>query len=177
MLASGIVAVRIANADDFHIWFALFEAVAAEGKWIGSESPLDRDARRQSFDHYLESEDAVTLLAEVDGQLVGNLGVEIRRGVGHLGMLVDERWRGRGVGSTLMESCINWAKEHGAHKVSLEVWPHNTAAIDLYKKFGFEREGLQRRHYRRRNGQLWDAITMGLVLDWDSRSSPFVPGA
>jgi len=177
MVADKLVVIRTANADDFDVWFALFEAVAGEGKWIGSEAPLDRDARRQSFDHYLESEDAVTLLAEVDGQLVGDLGVEIRRGVGHLGMLVDERWRGCGVGSTLMEGCINWAKENGAHKVSLEVWPHNIAAIGLYRKFGFEQEGLQRRHYRRRSGQLWDAITMGLVIDRNSPGSPFVPGA
>jgi RimJ/RimL family protein N-acetyltransferase len=177
MVAGELVVIRTANADDFDVWFALFEAVAAEGKWIGSEAPLDRDSRRQSFDNYLESADAVTLLAEVDGQLVGDLGIEIRRGVGHLGMVVDERWRGHGVGSTLMESCINWAKEHAAHKVSLEVWPHNIAAIGLYRKFGFEHEGLQRRHYRRGGGQLWDAITMGLVLDSNSPGSPFAPGA
>jgi ribosomal protein S18 acetylase RimI-like enzyme len=175
MVADETVAIRTANADDFDVWFALSEAVAAEGKWIGSEAPLDRNSRRLIFDNYLESEDAVTFLAEVDGQLVGNLGVEIRRGVGHLGMLVDKRWRSRGIGSTLMESCIDWARAHGAHKMSLEVWPHNTAAIDLYRRFGFEQEGLQRRHYRRRNGQLWDAITMGLVLDWDSPGSPFKP--
>jgi ribosomal protein S18 acetylase RimI-like enzyme len=177
MVAGKVVTIRAANTDDFDVWFALFEAVAAEGKWVGSEAPLDRDSRRRSFDHYLESADAVTLLAEVDGQLVGDLGIEIRRGVGHLGMLVDERWRGRGVGSTLMESCINWAEEHGGHKISLEVWPHNVAAIGLYKKFGFEQEGLQLRHYRRRSGQLWDAITMGLVLDSNSPGSPFAPGS
>ena len=91
-------------------------------------------------------------------------------------MLVDHPWRGRGVGSTLLESCINWAKEHGAHKLSLEVWPHNIAAIALYRKFGFEHEGLQMRHYRRRSGQLWDAITMGLVLDTTSPGSPFKLG-
>ena len=176
MVGDELVVIRTANTDDFDVWLALFDAVAAEGKWVGSEAPLDRDSRRQSFDRYLESPEAVTLLAEVDGKLVGDVGIEIRRGVGHLGMLVDERWRGRGIGSTLLESCINWAKEHDAHKITLEVWPHNVAAIGLYKKFGFEREGLHRRHYRRRNGQLWDAITMGLVLDSDSPGSPFSSG-
>ena len=44
------------------------------------------------------------------------------------------------------------------------MWPHNHAAIGLYEKFGFAREGLLRRHYRRRNGELWDAIVMGRRL-------------
>jgi len=168
------VTIRTASADDFEAWFRLFEAVASEGKWLGSEAPLDRDSRRRLFDLYVESEEAVTLLAEADNQIVGNLGLEIRRGVGHLGMLIDERWRGRGIGSLLMGSSIDWAKEHGAHKLTLEVWPHNVAAIRLYENFGFVTEGLQRRHYRRRSGQLWDAVTMGLVLDWDAAGSPFI---
>ncbi len=60
----------------------------------------------------------------------------------------------------------------GAHKVSLQVWPHNGAARRLYRRLGFEEEGRIRRHYRRRNGQLWDAIIMGMVLDHESPGSP-----
>jgi len=94
-------------------------------------------------------------------------------GVAEFGMLVEASWRGRGVGSKLLQACIDWAREHGAHKVSLEVWPHNHAAIALYRKFGFEQEAVRRRHYRRRNGELWDALIMGLILDWDSPASPY----
>jgi RimJ/RimL family protein N-acetyltransferase len=46
----------------------------------------------------------------------------------------------------------------------LEVWPHNTAAIALYRRVGFVEEGRKRRHYRRRNGELWDAVLMGMEL-------------
>ena len=88
-------------------------------------------------------------------------------------MMVDTRWRGRGVGSKLVESCIAWATEHGAHKITLTVWPHNTAALALYGKFGFVEEASMRRHYRRRNGQLWDAIGMGPVLDWEAPGCPY----
>jgi putative acetyltransferase len=72
-----------------------------------------------------------------------------------------------------MEACIAWAIEHHAHKLVLEVWPHNTAAQGLYRRYGFEQEGFFRRHYRRRNGELWDAIRMGLILDHESPSSPY----
>jgi RimJ/RimL family protein N-acetyltransferase len=166
------IAIREATAADFEDWFRLYEAVAAEGRWIGGEAPSDKVARRRVFDEYLRGPDAVTCLAEADGRLVGNLGVEVRRGIADLGMLVDAEWRGRGVGSRLMEACIAWATRPGAHKVVLEVWPHNIPAQGLYRKYGFEQEGLLKRHYRRRNGELWDAVKMGLVLDHESPGSP-----
>jgi benzoate-CoA ligase len=167
------IAIREALAADFENWFRLYDSVAAEGRWIGGEAPSDRAARQRAFDAYLSDPDAVSFLAEADGKLVGNLGVEIRGGIADLGMMVDADWRGRGVGSALMEACIVWATGHGAHKLVLEVWPHNTSAQGLYRKYGFEQEGFFKRHYRRRNGELWDVVRMGLVLDQDSPGSRY----
>jgi RimJ/RimL family protein N-acetyltransferase len=173
MESSVDIAIREAIAADFENWFRLYDNVASEGRWIGGEAPSDRTARRCAFDAYVSDPDAVSFLAETDGRLVGNLAVEIRQGVAELGMMVDADWRGRGVGSALMEACIAWVTEHGAHKLVLEVWPHNTSALGLYRKYGFEQEGLFKRHYRRRNGQLWDAVRMALVLDRESPGSPY----
>jgi RimJ/RimL family protein N-acetyltransferase len=175
MMSSLDIAIREAIAADFEDWFRLYDSVAAEGRWIGGEAPSDRIARQRTFDAYLGDPDAVSLLAEADSGLVGSLGVEVRRGIADLGMMVDAEWRGRGVGSSLMEACIAWANSHGAHKLVLEVWPHNTAAQGLYRKYGFEPEGFFKRHYRRRNGELWDAVRMGLVLDHLSPGSPYDP--
>jgi putative acetyltransferase len=169
---SGVI-VREAMAADFDDWFLLYDSVAGEGKWIAGEAPSDRSERQRAFDAYLGEPDAVSLLAEADGGLVGSLGVAIHGGVAELGMMVDAAWRGRGVGSVLMEACIDWADRHGAHKIMLEVWPHNPSAQGLYRKFGFEQEGFFPRHYRRRNGELWDAVRMGLVLDRESPGSPY----
>ena len=174
-MSSVDIAIREAMAADFEDWFRLYDSVAAEGRWIGGEAPSDRIARQRTFDAYLSDPDAVSFLAEADGGLVGSLGVEVRRGIADLGMMVDAEWRGRGVGSSLMEACIAWANGHGAHKLVLEVWPHNTAARGLYRKYGFEQEGFFKRHYRRRNGELWDAVRMGLVLDQESPGSPYGP--
>ena len=81
--------------------------------------------------------------------------------------------RGRRVGRALLDACLAWSNDVGAHKVSLEVWPHNDAAIRLYRSAGFEIEGRKRRHYRRSNGELWDTLLMGKVLDTESPSSAF----
>src|SRR5215210_4924280 len=47
---------------------------------------------------------------------------------------------GRGVGSALLAAAIEKAREDGLHKLALEVFPHNEAAIALYRKFGFVEE-------------------------------------
>ena len=166
-------AVRPAQRRDLHQILDLLEAVAAEGRWIGTEAPIDRDARLSHLSDTIEGDStAVRYVADAGGVVVGNLGMELRPyNVAELGMFVHRDWRRRGVGSALMEAGIDWARSAGAHKVALQLWPHNHAALALYRKFGFEREGLLRRHYRRRNGELWDAVVMGLVLDRDSPGS------
>jgi RimJ/RimL family protein N-acetyltransferase len=50
------------------------------------------------------------------------------------------------------------------HKIALQVWPHNEAALALYRSSGFEQEGYLRQHYRRKNGELWDAVVMGRLV-------------
>jgi ribosomal protein S18 acetylase RimI-like enzyme len=79
-------------------------------------------------------------------------------------MMVAHEWRGRGVGSALVAAAIGWARERGLHKLSLSVFAHNTAAVALYHKFGFVDEGRRVKHFRRANGELWDALEMGVLL-------------
>jgi RimJ/RimL family protein N-acetyltransferase len=161
--------VRAATEADIDRMVELYAAVADEGRWIGAEGPVDRDDARRRWAHRLGGEAGVQLVAEADGLVVGQLGLELAPyGVASLGMLVDRAWRRRGVGSALVEAAIAAARDRGCHKVSLQVWPHNEAALSLYRRFGFEDEGRLRRHYRRRNGELWDAVIMGLILDQPS---------
>ena len=168
------VSVRTARAGDFDTWLALYAAVAAERLWMGAEAPLDPVARREFFDRCLTKDDAAVFLAEEDGRLVGAVNLVLGGGVVDLGMFVAQGRRGGGVGSTLVDAALSWAREVGAHKVSLAVWSHNHPARGLYSKYGFVTEGTRRRHYRRRNGELWDAVIMGLVLD---EATPGGPGA
>ena len=69
-----------------------------------------------------------------------------------------------GQGAQALAAAIEWAREHDVHTLSLDVFPHNAAAIALYRKFGFVEEGRRVKHYRRASGELWDAIEMGLLL-------------
>ena len=157
-------AVRRADVSDVESLLDLYEAVAAEGRYIAGELPVDRDALRPAWVESVGDPEGAWFVAEIDGELVGSASIQ-GRGVAHLGMQVARSHRGRGIGSSLLEASIGWARHAGAHKVALEVWPHNDAAIALYEKFGFEREGYLRKHWRRRSGELWDSVVMGLVLE------------
>ena len=155
--------VRNATVDDIDELMALREAVAGEGRWIGAELPLDVERDRRTFTE--SAERGSLFLAEVDGEIVGMLGMHLPPYlVADLGMNVKDGFRGQGVGSALMERAIEWAREVGAHKIALQHWPHNDAARALYLKFGFEQEGYLRRQYPRKNGEIWDAVIMGLLL-------------
>lgn len=160
--------VRRAGVADLDAVVDLVVAVADEGRWIGTEQvdPAQRhDHLRTALADPLRGVFVAVAEATVIGQIVMTLQPY---GVADMGMLVAASWRGRGVGSALLGAGIDWARSAGAHKVALGVWPHNAAALALYRKFGFEDEGLLRRHYRRRSGELWDAMLMGLVLDGDA---------
>jgi RimJ/RimL family protein N-acetyltransferase len=156
--------VRPAASEDIDALLNLYEEVAAEGRYIAAEVPVDREKRRPGWLEFIQGDDGAMFVAELGGEIVGSASVD-GKGLAHLGMFVDKAHRGFGIGFGLLEACIDWARDVGAHKITLEVWPHNEAAIALYEKFGFEREGYLRRHWRRQSGELWDSVVMGLLLE------------
>lgn len=168
--------MRDATRADFDEWRAVFAGVAAEGLWIGAEQAAPAESMRSGFRARVEDPNRLCVVAVANGAVVGSLhGDFVLPGVWEPGMWIAPEWRGRGIGTALMDACLSWSARHGVHKLMLEVWPHNVAAIALYEKFGFEREGLLRRHWRRENGELWDLLVMGLVLDADAPGSPHAP--
>jgi RimJ/RimL family protein N-acetyltransferase len=81
---------------------------------------------------------------------------------GVLGMGLLAEYRGQGLGFRLLEATVNQAQANGLTRIELEVFASNRAAIALYEKFGFEREGLKRRA-RYVDGVWDDFIVMALV--------------
>ena len=152
--------IRPMTDDDRLPVAQIYADVAAERNAIGAEPPVDIAARAANWK--LEG----AFVAVLDGRTVGSLSVQAvhYHGYGEIGMHVAGDARGRGVGSALMETAIAWAREQGLHKLSLSVWPHNAAAIALYEKYGFVQEGRRVKQYRRKSGELWDTIDMGLLL-------------
>lgn len=186
------VRVRRGSSADVDAVTAVYASVAAEGLWIGGEAPVEwTPERREAWCRTADDEQrGAWFLAEADGAdgegadgegadgegpgagLAGYLAVT-RSGTEHadFAMAVTAAHRGQGVGGVLLDAAVAWCRAAGVSKLSCQVWPHNGRAIALYRSRGFAVEGRLHRHWRRRNGQLWDAVVMGLVLDEDSPGS------
>jgi ribosomal protein S18 acetylase RimI-like enzyme len=169
------VLIRPARPADVPGIITLFTAVAEERDSIGTEPGFDVAQRQSRILRSIDEAASCVLVAAVDDVVVGNLGIQVqhRQTVGSLSMMVAREQRGKGIGGRLLDDSLRWARESGLHKVGLGVWPHNVAAIALYRSRGFTVEGRLRRHFRRANGELWDAVIMGLVLDTHSPGSSY----
>ena len=57
---------------------------------------------------------------------------------------VHSNSRGKGVGTALFEHVFEWAKQRELHRLELTLIESNEQALGLYKKMGFEVEGIRK---------------------------------
>lgn len=115
---------------------------------FGAEGPgFTVEQEREYLRAMADSPTSAFFVARLDGQLVGSVSV---RGLtlprashrAELGISVLRRCWGQGVGSRLMETAIDFAKNRaGAEILSLQVRADNTRARALYRKYGFREIG------------------------------------
>jgi ribosomal protein S18 acetylase RimI-like enzyme len=140
------------------------KVVVDEGQWLATEPSTGAEELERRYRQALEHDTRLFVL-EDGGETVGALALPPTgtAGILSVGMWVLPTHRGRGGGRLLMEAALA-ARPDGVHKIELEVWPENEAAVALYRAMGFEQEGLRRRHYRRRDGSLRSALIMARLF-------------
>jgi L-phenylalanine/L-methionine N-acetyltransferase len=165
------VEIRQARPEDAAALVELGAAVGREPEaWLLNTEGWRSVAEERRYLRALKRHpDASVYVAEDDGAIVGRLSVArdphgASRHVADLGLMVAASHRRRGVGRALLEQAVEWAREAGIRKLELHVFPWNEPAIRLYERFGFEREGLRRGHYRRGNEYV-DAILMAYAVE------------
>jgi RimJ/RimL family protein N-acetyltransferase len=156
-------AIKVGNAvpGDAAAVLALHRRVLEEGEWFITEPDELSDgveAKVAVIREAARADNGVFLVARHDHALVGwaqviGGGRRRTRHVGRLEMMVDARVRGRGVGTELLGAVVRWAERNPVlHKLSLNVFAHNTRAHALYVKFGFTEEGRREREYHFADG-------------------------
>jgi RimJ/RimL family protein N-acetyltransferase len=164
-----VFTIRTAQPKDAGPLLAYIRPVAEETEFFilePDEFPPTVEQEQQWVQEHLDSPGKLLLLAEVAGTIIGTVNFENgpHRRIAHrgsLGIAVVEQWRGRGVGTALLEALLEWATANPLiEKVGLEVFATNQTAIRLYKRLGFVEEGLRPKDIKVRPGRYVDTVAM-----------------
>jgi ribosomal protein S18 acetylase RimI-like enzyme len=129
--------IRAAQPGDFDAIQGLFRQL-----WPDKE--MNKTAQRKVFNGMLGEQDYELVCAELQGETVGFASVSIQHNFWEEGfiayittMIVDERFRSRGIGTALLREIEKRAEVRGCRRVELESAYHRTAAHAFYEKNGF----------------------------------------
>jgi ribosomal protein S18 acetylase RimI-like enzyme len=163
------VRVRPATHDDIPALVQLLQHIDLSSGLFSGKPLHDPSAAHltERFGEVLDSDRCVLIATDEAGAVVGMLAakpddvgaIDLTPVLHVTHLMVDPEHRRRGIGRALLERTVEWARGTGVTKLELHVFPYNEAAIRLYESFGFRREGLRERHYRR-DGELVDAVLM-----------------
>ncbi len=157
--------VRPMGERDAEAVVEVLAAVSREERYIATEWPFDVTARAHALREALLTRYCVGWVAVNGRAVVGQLTIfELHHEEPELGMVVDAHYRGRGIGTALLEAAIAWARSNGKPGIVLRVFPDNDAARALYRSHGFEDLETQRAVIPRRDGRRLDVIVMRCAL-------------
>jgi ribosomal protein S18 acetylase RimI-like enzyme len=130
------------------------------------EAYIDESGFKQIIKNDTESSSNLFLVAEVKGNIVGFSrceGNKLKRSSHKVefGVCVLKEYWGYGIGRNFLENSILWAESNGIKKITLNVLETNDNAIKLYKKYGFEVEGVLKKDKLLSDGNYYNTIVMG----------------
>ncbi len=133
------------------------------------ELQMTEKEEKEYIEKQLKGERSIFIGARIGDKLVGTLGFtsppfQRHSHRGSFGMAVSRRFWNYGIGTHLVRAMLNWAEETGIEKFSLEVDAENLRAIKLYRKFGFELEGILKKNKKMLSGEYRDELLMARFL-------------
>ena len=155
--------IRRAEPDDCAALYEMFASPKLYANTLQLPYPSREGWRRRLAE---PGDGTYNLVAVVDNKVVGMFGLHTfparprRQHAAAIGLTVHDDWHGKGVGTALMRAGLDLADNWlNLTRLELEVYTDNDAAVRLYERFGFEREGLLRRHAYR-DGRYVDSYSM-----------------
>ena len=160
--------IPIAEAHVEGFWSAV-DAVARERRWLAGVEAYPLEATREFVRDNL-AKGFPQFVAVAGDRVVGWCDIvplTPHPGFAHngrLGMGVLAEFRGRGLGRALVAAALAAAPRAGFRRVELEAYSSNAAALALYRRVGFEVEGVKR-GVRVLDGVTDDLVCMARWLD------------
>jgi ribosomal protein S18 acetylase RimI-like enzyme len=141
------VKVRQATPEDVPALVALFQELdRMQSDWrVFTPRPGFYDEVGLKYREAMSTENAVVLVAEDEGEIVGMAYGEVRipsrfsdeRALELSGVVVRTGYRGRGVGRALVQEAARFAGEMGVEWVELKTFAPNQGAMAFWEGLGF----------------------------------------
>ena len=139
--------IRRATAGDIPAAMELFADLdRLQAPWrVLERRPTLLEQTEARYRSALEGSDAIHLLAELAGRLVGMAFAEVlvpssmsdERAAELSNVTVDPDVRGRGIGRALVTEVAAWARERGVRLVVLKTYSQNEEALRFWSALGF----------------------------------------
>ena len=122
--------IRVMKPEDYDAMIDLW--TNSEGCGVGV------DDTREYITKYLLRNPNTSFVAMDDGKMAGAImaGHDVYRGFIHHTAVADA-YRGKGVGSAMVQAALNALREEEIHKVVLVAFTHNDAGNAFWEKQGF----------------------------------------
>lgn len=137
---------------------------------FGAEGlPFSVEDEEKYIESLQNSTSSAMFFAKIDGKIIGDASFsssprERIKHRGEIGISVVKEYWGKGIGSKLIETIIDFAKNTaGCEIIQLQVRSDNERAIKLYRKYGFEKIG-QFKGYLKIDGEYVDCDLMNLYI-------------
>lgn len=141
--------IEILDQDHYPLWRNQISKLIDDSSLInfpdfdlGSDYGKEKAAKAEE---YLRSGAAIVFAAYEEDVLIGwvwSHKIErLNKTRLHIAeIIIDERFRGKGIGSKLLSFVESYAVKNGFSEMDLMVTASNAAAVEFYKKDGFETE-------------------------------------
>jgi len=144
------------------------EIARIPGRLASRPEEIDDQTIRRLIVDLNERERGAFLVAEADGAVVGHafldpIPLAVLSHVARLTIAVHEGHQRRGLGRTLMNELVSWARANPrVEKIELQVRSSNAGAIALYRSLGFVEEGRKTRRLKLGPNEYLDDVYMAL---------------
>jgi L-amino acid N-acyltransferase YncA len=134
------VVIREFTERDWPAVWEIVRAVVRAGDTFTYETDMSEDVARAVW---VEQPPGVTVVAEVDGLIVGTAKMGPNRGgpgshVSTASFMVADGQRGRGIGTSLCRHALSWAEDQGYASMQFNaVAESNAGAVEVYRRLGF----------------------------------------
>jgi len=147
------VRIRQAREEDLTGLVGVIRESIGGGTYVDAETVADVVDHEEVLLRHNELESRVFFVATVDGEVVGWVHIDVNETakLAHTAELtvgVLEEYRGRSIGSELLDRGVEWATDHGIEKIYNSIPATNDRGIEFLEDHGWETEAVRANHYK-----------------------------